>query len=139
MAYHSVPHARSGRPRAAFTYETPRGITCTNFESSPCTLTYTCTYIIACDNFKLPVSYPDPPTKKNLERVWTNMHKCRVQEECNNCFCCALFRDMVRTHKDIFFTCELLFGTSRYALPYFCTDTLTADLTSISTVKGSHM
>ena len=41
MVYHSVPHARSGRPRVAFTYEIPRGITCTNFESSPCTLTYT--------------------------------------------------------------------------------------------------
>ena len=60
---------------------------------------YTC--MLACNNFKLPVSYPDPPTKKNVERVWTNMHKCRVQEECNNCFRCALFRDVVRTRNDI--------------------------------------
>ena len=34
---------------------------------------YTC--MLACNIFKLPVSYPDPPTKKNLERVWTNMSK----------------------------------------------------------------
>ena len=58
--------------------------------------------MLACNNFELPVSYPDPPTKTNLENwVWINMHKRRVQVECNNCFCCALFRDMVHARNDI--------------------------------------